>query len=599
MAASFACCSIKHLKMRLNWRLQRLGVPLLSAAALCASGAFGISIPAASIRNGTVHGVYNSQFHQDFFLGIPYAHAPRLAQAEHISAKFKEPFQATEYGATCYGFGSNQVLNLTQSEECLNLNIIRPAGFEAHPRLPVLLWIYGGGWRQGSSADPMWNLSYITKQAVYQDQPVLTVSINYRLSFLGLPSGQEVQDAGVSNLGLKDQRQAFRWVQENIAAFGGDPDNVTIWGESAGGCSVSMHLIANGGKGSEGLFHRGIAVSGFTTGVNPSEPAVNQPGYDKIVANAGCSNATNSLHCLRAAPLDAIYPYEDTTGSDWNIIIDGDFIADKPALELEAGHVLGVPLVLGGNSDEGLFVVNTLGVYANSTAELAALLGEVLTGLNSTIITQLLDAYPEAAVNPPYSLPADFPWCEAMAAAGLGCSTQYRRESGIFGDFFTAAPRRFMAQHWARMGLPTYSFRFDTDPTAIPIVYWNNLGPGFALHGAELAYEFGLPPGFTTSIDYYPPVKDVPTHQQVSLDMISHWISFAYCGDPNAFRGKRSGQTDWKAILTRCQATAGRPGPTIVSQRRTTCSTRRSTSSTCTWRRTIIGKKPSRSGSIM
>ena len=121
------------------------------------------------------------------------------------------------------------MLNLTQSEECLNLNIIRPVDINPDTKLPVLLWIYGGGYRQGSSADPMWNMSYIVAQSVAQGQPILGLSINYRISFLGFPSSQEVVSAGVANLGIKDQRASLQWVQENIAFFGGDPSKVTIW----------------------------------------------------------------------------------------------------------------------------------------------------------------------------------------------------------------------------------------------------------------------------------------------------------------------------------------------------------------------------------
>ena len=198
-----------------------------------AAGSMGIknSAPVAQTLNGTIQGRHLAEFSQDLFLGIPFARAPRLNNPAPWNETYPRsaPFDASAYGPTCYGFGSNTMLNLTQSEECLNLNIIRPAGLDSKAELPILLWMYGGGWRQGSSADPMWNMSYIVAQSVAQKQPIIGVSVNYRLSFLGFPSSQEVLDAGVANLGVKDQRASFRWIKENIAAFGGDPSKLTIW----------------------------------------------------------------------------------------------------------------------------------------------------------------------------------------------------------------------------------------------------------------------------------------------------------------------------------------------------------------------------------
>lgn len=187
-----------------------------------------INPPTAQISNGKVVGRHLPSFDQDLFLGVPFANARRLANPTALNETWTSPFDASANGPTCYGFGSNQLLPLSQSEDCLNLNIIRPSGVKPDRQLPVLVWIYGGGFRQGASADPMWNMSYIVKTSVENDQPIIGVSINYRLSFLGWPSGKEPMEAGVTNLGLKDQRIALEWIQENIYAFGGDPQKVTI-----------------------------------------------------------------------------------------------------------------------------------------------------------------------------------------------------------------------------------------------------------------------------------------------------------------------------------------------------------------------------------
>ena len=207
--------------------MRNLAWLFIFASIILAHGTHGPP-PTAITRNGTIHGVHLPSFQQDLFLGIPYAQAPRLDNPQPINATYDHdtPFDASRYGNTCYGFGSNELLGLTQSEDCLNLNIVRSSNTTAEndaTLLPVLFWIYGGGLHQGSSADPMWNLSYIVQRSVKEEQPLIAVSINYRLSFLGFPGGREAINAGATNLGLKDQRLALAWIQENIVAFGGDP----------------------------------------------------------------------------------------------------------------------------------------------------------------------------------------------------------------------------------------------------------------------------------------------------------------------------------------------------------------------------------------
>ena len=490
--------------------------------------------PTAQTRHGTYQGRYLSEFNQDLFLGIPFADAPRLDNPLPLNTTWLGNHEALEYGPTCCGFGSNTLLNLTLSEDCLNLNIIRPGGTKANEKLPVLLWMYGGGFRQGASADPMWNMSYVVQTSVQNKQAVIGVSINYRLSFLGFPGGRQSLDAGITNLGLKDQRIALEWIQENIAAFGGDRRKVTIWGESAGGQSVANQILAYGGRGGADLFRSGIMASGFMTGVHPGFATDKQAGYDLIVQNANCSGAVDTLACLRAAPLSAIWPFEDTTGTTWSPVIDGTFLRRAPVSEVENGNVARVPILLGSNSDEGLFVASLVNTTVSTPAALTALLQSVFSGTYNSTINSLLTLYPDVGPEPPYVLSSDYPWCDAMAMIHLNCGAEWRRFAAIIGDWFAHASRRYLSTQWARLGLPTYSYRFDTDPTAIPLVYWVGLGPGFALHGAELAYEFGLPAGFTTPIDFYPPVLNVSSHIAVSHAMVSKWVSFAHSGDPNA-----------------------------------------------------------------
>jgi carboxylesterase type B len=122
---------------------------------------------------------------------------------------------------------------VSYSEDCLSINVVRPAGIPHSQKLPVAVWIHGGGFSIGSSADRIYNLSDLVNTSQQLHMPVIVASINYRLGVLGFLAGSELAAEGNVNLGLHDQRLALRWVQENIVAFGGDPENVTIFGESA------------------------------------------------------------------------------------------------------------------------------------------------------------------------------------------------------------------------------------------------------------------------------------------------------------------------------------------------------------------------------
>lgn len=191
------------------------------------------SPPTAKSRNGTYEGLYLPTYDQDAFLGIPYAQPPigslRFKWPQSLNSSFQSTRSATQYGYSCYQYGSK--FNL--SEDCLTLNVVRPHGYE-NTSLPVLVWIYGGGLFAGSSADPQYNLSGIVKTSQEIDRPIVAVSLNYRLGMWGFLQTPQILAEGSSNAGLLDQRMALRWLQENIAAFGGDPKRVTIWGKSTG-----------------------------------------------------------------------------------------------------------------------------------------------------------------------------------------------------------------------------------------------------------------------------------------------------------------------------------------------------------------------------
>lgn len=200
-----------------------------------------------------------------------------------------------------------------------------------------------------------YNLSFIVENSVAIGKPIIGVSANYRLSALGFLYSTEVAGSGNTNLGLRDQRLALHWLQENIAAFGGDHSKVTIWGESAGAFDVGMHLTAYGGRDDK-LFRGAMMESGNPiayTALNGTQSY--QPLYDQIVEQVGCYNEIDTLQCPRTVPLSQLSnvimnaPYN----TSFQATVDGDFIEKDTSIQLADGDFVHVPIISGFNTDEG------------------------------------------------------------------------------------------------------------------------------------------------------------------------------------------------------------------------------------------------------
>jgi carboxylesterase type B len=210
----------------------------LFAALLAVAGAapnsprhYGSNTPSAHIKNGTLTGVHSSSYNQDFFLGVPYAQPPvgglRFRNPQSLNTTYNSTYAATQYAPSCVGYGGDD-LGYPLSEDCLYLNVVRPSGYEGQ-QLPIGFWIHGGGLTMGGSRDLRYNLSFIVENSVKIGKPIMGVSLNYRLAGWGFLASDEVMGSGNTNIGFRDQRLALHWLQENIAAFGGDPCKVTIW----------------------------------------------------------------------------------------------------------------------------------------------------------------------------------------------------------------------------------------------------------------------------------------------------------------------------------------------------------------------------------
>jgi carboxylesterase type B len=485
------------------------------------------TIPTAHVLNGTYTGIHSEEYNQDFFLGIPYAQPSvgdlRFRQAQPLNFSWSDPRNATSYSLECIGYGSDQwVLGNHISEDCLTLNVIRPANTNTSKNsssLPVAVWIHGGSFNQGGNADPRYNLSFIIQESVNAGMPFIGVSINYRLSTWGFLFGKEIMDAGSANIGLRDQRLAFLWVQENIAAFGGDPRRVTIWGESAGAMSVGMHLIAYGGR-DDGLFHSAISESGTPPGIASSAttPASWQPFYDRIAKAANCSTAADSLDCLRKVPVDilsAIFNSSVTRGAPLSPMVDGDLIPASSSKLLLSGQFVKVPYLVGANHDEGsAFAPRGI----NSTSQLLYILD--LAGLDNITATALTTLYPD---NPDQGIPPTF---LGRPPASQMWGAQFKRVAALVGDLGMHAPRRLTNQMWAKYGAKSYAYDFDMIPNGhsqedgashfleVPFVFCSFDG---------LGYEDGRKP-FTGKPAYY---------EELARKMARAWSAFIVKGEPN------------------------------------------------------------------
>ncbi|KAL9053374.1 MAG: hypothetical protein Q9162_004815 [Coniocarpon cinnabarinum] len=518
--------------------------------------------PLAHTTNGTYEGLSLPSYSQDLFLGVPYAQPPtgplRFQPAQSLNATF-DTHQATSYSSECYGYGSDQ-FGYSVSEDCLYLSITRPSSTSADSYtppnatandtngLPVAVWIHGGGYSQGGSADRRYNTSFIVENSVSQNQPIIAVSIQYRLSAWGLLYSEQVAGAGLANLALRDQRKALHWLQENIAAFGGDPEKVSIWGESAGGSSVGFHLLAYNGR-DDGLFRGAVMESGNPVpyrGLNGT--GYYQPHYDNLTASVkpgagfsqqgldSCAEATDSLDCLRYVDMASLNEAINTTfATAWFPVVDGEFIAEFPSRQMERGAFVKVPIISGANTDEGTSFapegINNTADFRRLVSDSPSLSSQPGIPLPAPLTNQILAAYPNS---PCTDLPQDGPG--NVNASGVGdCSVptpaeggaQYKRAVTYSGDAVFIAERRRTCRTWAANDVPAYCYRFNTVPANQTSV----------THFQEVAFVFDNTQGLG-----YPPLNVAPfqdkppTYTALATTMSRSWASFFSTLDPNAWR---------------------------------------------------------------
>jgi para-nitrobenzyl esterase len=447
------------------------------------------------IETGTVEGKASGSVRA--FLGIPYATPPvgdLRWKPPAPAAKWTEVRSATEFGSRCMQgriYSDMVFRDPGISEDCLSLNVWTSAP-SAEAKLPVMVWIHGGGFIAGASSEPRQDGEALARRGV------VVVSMNYRLSifgFLVLPElAAESGRKAAGNYGLLDQVAALEWVHRNIAAFGGDPANVTIFGESAGSFSVSALMASPAAKG---LFHKAIGESGaafFSSGL-AFEPLGVRSRKDSDFVRS--SLGVQSLKELRALPaqkiLDASLQEEGHGHPRFSPDLDGYFLPKPVPAIFAARRQSDVPLLAGWNHDEG--TVEAVDPPQPAGAQLKVL-AEKEFGARAN---EFLRFYP-----------AD---TEAAALRSLQDFT---------GDRFIAYSTWKWLEAQASSGRqPTYRYRFDLalpQPAGAP-----DRG---AYHSAEIEYVFG-------TLDSKAGMPWRAEDRRLSELMQNYWTNFARNADPN------------------------------------------------------------------
>ncbi|CAK1362508.1 unnamed protein product [Cercospora beticola] len=382
-------------------------------------------------RGVSYQGFYYDNF--EAFLGIRYA------ETTGGSNRFKAPipFQpqsntvndAVDPGRPCL----QRQFNGTISADCLKLNIWRPKGTTAEAKLPVMVWIHGGGFVEGGKDSSATFPGGLINDSIANGQPIIHASMNYRLGVFGFAQSKYLKDTGNENVGLRDQRLALEWIHNNVAAFGGDPDRIAIHGQSSGAVAVAMQVLAYGGSKSA-PFRAAICQS---QGPEPGTTGnYTRNAQAAILAYTGCDrfdyDSKEAIDCLRniygldlrdaqngtacqdtcegespkAGSEGNVSSAQETPpcrvcldgnlGDEWLPVVDGDFVPDVPSQLIAQGRMADVALILGWTAQDGV----PFATGNNITAQ--EFMRHYLPALEPPTVDKVLELYPASDFRPSY-----------------------------------------------------------------------------------------------------------------------------------------------------------------------------------------------------
>ncbi|MFT4088620.1 MAG: carboxylesterase/lipase family protein [Gordonia sp. (in: high G+C Gram-positive bacteria)] len=453
----------------------------------------------------------------DVWKGVRFAAPPtgewRWRHAREPEAH-TEVHDATSFGAVCpqptmpiIDLGAGVRLD----EDCLFLNVFSPGGAAARgDKRPVMVWVHGGAYVGGAGSQPLYDGSSLVRRSVASDVPVVIVTVNYRQGAFGfadltsLSSGSTTYDA---NCGLSDVLAALRWVQGNIECFGGDPGNVTLFGESAGGGVVTTLLASPAAKG---LIHKAIAQSSPATSVYDHARAETNATLLLSCLGFGKTNDGGSLlrhvdqrrlvSATTAVFNDVPVRYPGVLG--FAPVIDGDLIPEHPVDAFRSGDVLDVPLMIGTNRDE-----------TSMFKWMKAPLMPVTQNQVDAMFEMIAQEQPELVIPEPDVIDTAYDGLKGTA-----------KSMGIARDLGFRMPAVWIAEAQSRRA-PVHLYRFDW---ATPL--FRAIGIG-ATHATELPYIWGNPPSTRRDISYAFGGKRAGA--KVGARMQERWVRFAATGDPS------------------------------------------------------------------
>ncbi|MGH8902575.1 MAG: carboxylesterase/lipase family protein [Egibacteraceae bacterium] len=468
-------------------------MPACSPGAVQRTGASAIVRTDSGPVNGTVTDAYRA------FRGIPYA-APPVGElrwrAPQPPQRWSAPRDATKPGSRCPQLASTEFdFAGSVNEDCLYLDVTTPRPARPDRLKPVMVWVHGGGFTNGAGSD------YDARRlAVGGD--VVVVTVNYRLGLLGFLGHPSLADSG--NFGLQDQQAALRWVRRNAAAFGGDPGNITLFGESAGALSACAQLTS---PAAAGLFHRTVMQSGScmidwpNNAILPGVPAGSpwtarsevEASGSSVAASLGCADPATAAACLRRVPVSDVL----TAGQTARLgpAFDTPVLPANPARALSEGRFHQVPVISGTTRDESRLFVPLFSDTPIPPERYRGLLDEAFGDRAEHVAAR----YPLSAYDSP-----GLAWAAVTTDRVWACPT-------LTGD-------RLLAKR-----APTYGYEFADRqaPAIFPLASGLPLG---AYHGSEVAYLFDL-----VDVD----ASLSADQQRLSDQMIRYWTRFAATGNPN------------------------------------------------------------------
>jgi para-nitrobenzyl esterase len=479
-------------------------------AARAASSSFPLVV---TTDRGAVRGVISADGQVANFLGIAYAAPPvgalRWRRPQPVAA-WTGVRSADHYGPVCAqpasGDGPGSI-----REDCLYINVQRPAHGNTRQRLPVYLYIHGGGLTTGAGSN-------FSMAKIVRETGVIGVTFNYRLGVFGfLAHPRLTADQGEpGNYGFLDQQAALRWLRRNIAAFGGDPSRVTLGGESAGGWSVCAHLVS---PGSRGLFAQAMIQSGSCqTETRDQADALGT----SFAANVGCpdANPAQAVACLRALPTATLVHDENTFGFTSLLVRGTPALPHDPRNAIRNGDFSHVPVLIGGTLNEGRAFTSTNSGWTQSDYERWV---QSMFGANAGVVLQ---QYPWPA-NADQFAPAYLTGA-ILTDAGIIGPANPPIEAGI-GGCGTQALVKDLARH-------TTVYAYEWAPRHGPGIVQSRGYANGAGHASELAY---LWPNFTENGVR---ISSLFTRdeRQLSNQIVDYWGAFVKTGAPRA-----AGQPSW------------------------------------------------------